>query len=68
VTREAHLKLAASAIDRATNLARDAESAARGDGWQRAEPLAAAGALWASIAVADAAVAQATPDDTNPEA
>jgi hypothetical protein len=53
------LKLADAATDRATNLAREAESAARGDSWHKAEPLAAVGALWASIAVADAAIAQA---------
>lgn len=68
MNRDKRLKMADAAIDRATTLAREAESAARGDGWQRAEPLAAAGALWASIAVADAAVAQALPDDTTPEA
>ncbi|WP_392968177.1 hypothetical protein [Streptomyces sp. LN245] len=70
MNRDVHLKLAGAAIDRAASLARDAERAARGDARALAEPLAAAGGLWAQVADSHTALAAAmtSTDDTAPEA
>jgi hypothetical protein len=62
VTREERLTMADAANTRAATLARDAERAARGDARALAEPLAAAGVLWAQIARSHAAIAQAMTD------
>jgi hypothetical protein len=59
VNREAHLKLADAAIERAASIAREAEHAAKGDARHKAQPLAAASAAWADIARSHAAVAAA---------
>ncbi|MFD4569362.1 hypothetical protein ACFWOX_33995 [Streptomyces sp. NPDC058467] len=68
--RIAHLALADAALTKAENLAGDAETAAKGDARHKAEPLAAVGALWASIARTHASIARVTPeaDDTTPGA
>jgi hypothetical protein len=60
--RTNHIALADAAVVRAEHLAADAERAAHGDARSKAEPLAAAGALWADIARTHAAIAQALPD------
>jgi len=62
-----HLALADAALTKAENLAGDAEKAVKGDARHKAEPLAAVGALWASIARTHTAIAQAK-TDTTPEA
>lgn len=55
-----HLNCADEALRRAENLAGDAEDAARSfDHRHKAEPLAAAGNLWAQIARAHTAIAAA---------
>ncbi|MER5473718.1 hypothetical protein [Streptomyces sp. NPDC002685] len=66
MTREQRLTMADAANTRAAGLARDAERAARGDARALAEPLAAAGGLWAQIASSHAAIAAAM-TDTTPE-
>ncbi|MFF2384046.1 hypothetical protein [Streptomyces sp. NPDC058108] len=50
MNREAHLKLADDAVTRAARLAGWAEEAARAGDPEKAEPCAAAGTLWDSIA------------------
>jgi hypothetical protein len=67
LNREQRLTMAEAAVSRAATLARDAERAARGDARALAEPLAAAGSLWADVATAHSAIAAALPD-TTPEA
>lgn len=65
MTREQRLTMADAAATRAAYLARDAESHARSDEshhWPKAERLAAAGAVWADIARAHAAIAAALPE------
>jgi hypothetical protein len=63
VTREQRLTMADAAATRAAGLARDAEAAARSyDRRSQAEPLAAAGSLWADVARAHAAIAAALPE------
>ncbi|MFE6194152.1 hypothetical protein [Streptomyces sp. NPDC057838] len=58
--RTKHLACADEALRRAENLAGDAEDAARSlDHRHKAEPLAAAGALWAQIARTHTALAGA---------
>nr|WSY53822.1 hypothetical protein OG999_29385 [Streptomyces sp. NBC_00886] len=60
--RAQHLSLADSAVRRAENLAGDAERYATGNDYlHKVAPLAAAGALWADIARAHAAVAAVLP-------
>jgi hypothetical protein len=55
--------MADAAVNRAVSNARDAERYARTDDHRhKAGPLAAAGALWADIARAHAAIAQALPE------
>ncbi|MFF2385152.1 hypothetical protein [Streptomyces sp. NPDC058108] len=61
MNREAHLKLADGAVTRAERLAGWAEDAARAGDPEKAEPCAAAGALWDSIARTHLLIAQATP-------
>ncbi|MEU0587242.1 hypothetical protein [Streptomyces sp. NPDC006132] len=61
--RAKHLNCADEALRRAENLAGDAEDAARSfDYRHKAEPLAAAGALYADIARTHAAIAAALPE------
>lgn len=63
MTREQQLALADEATTRATNLAHDAEEAARSfHDRHKAEPFAAAGALWADIARTHAAIAAVLPE------
>jgi len=63
MNRQQHLKLADSAVTRAERLAGDAERyAAHPDQPHKAAPLATAGALWADIARAHAAIAKAMPE------
>lgn len=58
-----HIALADAAVVRAERLAGDAEQKATTFGEaHKAAPLAAAGALWADIARAHAAIARALPD------
>ncbi|MFJ5306150.1 hypothetical protein [Streptomyces sp. NPDC088350] len=58
--RAKHLNLADAAVRRAENLAGDAERYAGGNDYlHKVAPFAAAGALWADIARAHAAVAAA---------
>jgi hypothetical protein len=55
--------MADAAATRAAGLAREAEEAARGDNSRhKAEPLAAAGSLWADIARTHASIAQPLPE------
>ncbi|NNN30721.1 hypothetical protein HLK59_10165 [Streptomyces sp. S3(2020)] len=55
--------MADAAVTRAASLARAAEKYADGPDYpHKAAPLAAAGALWADIARAHAAIAAATPE------
>ncbi|MGW2232515.1 hypothetical protein [Streptomyces sp. NPDC001759] len=61
MNREQHLKLADAAVTRAEQLAGDAERCSA-DYPHKVAPLAAAGALWADIARAHAAIADATPE------
>ena len=72
MNREQRLTMADAAATRAAILARHAESAAHTDDPNRrhkAQPLAAAGALWADVARAHAAIAAVLPDtDETPEA
>ncbi|MEV5792655.1 hypothetical protein [Streptomyces sp. NPDC052192] len=68
MNREQHVKLADDAVTHAERLAGWAENAAR-ERKPDAEPLAAAGALWDSIARTHLLIAAATPTaDTTPEA
>ena len=63
MTREERLTMADAAATRAASLARDAEDAARSfHDWHKAEPLAAAGALWADVARAHAAIVAVLPE------
>ncbi|WP_411078528.1 hypothetical protein [Streptomyces sp. cmx-10-25] len=64
--RTQHLSYATEAIISADKLAIAAERAARSESHKTA-PLAAAGALWADIARAHAAIATALADDTTTE-
>ncbi|WP_405671460.1 hypothetical protein [Streptomyces sp. NBC_01530] len=65
MNRTKHLDLADAAVRRAENLAGDIERAAAGGDSQGKVPrLAAAGALWADVARAHAAIAAATPETT----
>lgn len=67
MNREQHLKLADAAVTRAERLAGDAEKyAVNPDYPHKVAPRAAAGALWADIARAHAAIAAAQPE-TNDE-
>lgn len=62
MTREERLTMADAATTRAASCAREAEQAARStDRRHQAEPLAAAGSLWAEVARAHAAIAAALP-------
>lgn len=66
MTREQHLKLADDAATRAERLAEDATRyATHPDHPHKVAPIAAAGALWADIARAHAAIARATPAATD---
>lgn len=64
MTREERLTMADAAVTRAAKLARQAETAALGDARSIAVPLSAAGQLWADVARAHAAIADALPDTT----
>jgi hypothetical protein len=69
VTREQRLTAANTAMKKATNLAQDAEHHARsGESCHKAETLAAAGALWVSIALAHADIANLLPETESPDA
>ena len=69
MNRKTYLTRADAAVDRAAALARAAETAAQGDARHKAEPLAAVGELWASIARTHLLFADAlAADDTTPEA
>ncbi|WP_327429475.1 hypothetical protein [Streptomyces sp. NBC_01236] len=69
MNRQHYLTLADAALTRAAALAREAESAAKGDARHKAEPFAAVSAAWSDIARSHAAIAQAmTDDDTISEA
>ncbi|MFJ9474708.1 hypothetical protein ACIRRI_06790 [Streptomyces mirabilis] len=69
MTREERLSLASTAMDKATQLARDAEFHARSsESRQRAQPLAAAGALWADIARAHTDIARLLPETESADA
>ena len=60
MNRQQRLTMADAAATRAASLARDAESCARHDDFRhKVAPLAAAGALWADVARAHAAIAAA---------
>lgn len=60
MTREQRLTMADAATTRAATLASEAEDAARHPDHQRkVQPLATAGALWADVARAHAAIAAA---------
>ncbi|MDX3068810.1 hypothetical protein PV518_42850 [Streptomyces sp. ND04-05B] len=66
MNREQRLTMADEATTKAANLARDAEDAARGfHNRDKAEPLAAVGALWADIARSHAAIAATLPETEN---
>lgn len=70
MNRKQRLTMADAAVSRAASLARDAEKyATHPDYPGKVAPLAAAGALWADIARAHAAIADALPEtvDENPE-
>lgn len=63
MTREQRLTMANAAATRAASLACDAEDAARSfHDRHKAEPLAAAGGLWADVARAHAAIAAVLPE------
>lgn len=63
MTRKQRLAMADAAAGRAASLAREAESAARNNDLRyKAQPLAAAGVLWADVARAHAAIAEALPE------
>ncbi|KUN91887.1 hypothetical protein [Streptomyces caeruleatus] len=63
MTREQRLTMADIATTRAAGLAREAEDAARSlNSRHHAAPLAAAGALWADLARAHAAIAAVLPE------
>lgn len=63
MNRKQRLTMADAAVSRAASLARDAEKYATGpDHPHKVAPLAAAGALWADIARAHAAIAEALPE------
>jgi hypothetical protein len=63
VTREERLTMADEATAKASNLARDAEDAARDfHNREKAAPLAVVGALWADIARSHAAIAALLPE------
>ncbi|MDX3777754.1 hypothetical protein [Streptomyces europaeiscabiei] len=63
MTREERLTMADEATAKASNLARDAEDAARDfHNREKAAPLAAVGVLWADIARTHAAIAAALPE------
>ena len=70
MNRQQRLTMADAAATRAASLARAAEDYARHtDYTHKAAPLAAAGALWADVAKAHAAIAAALPEtDDTPEA
>jgi hypothetical protein len=62
-TQEQYVQLAWNAVSKAQGLARDAERyAASDDHRHKAEPIAAAGALWADIARSYAAIAAVLPE------
>lgn len=61
MTREQALAKAVDAVARAARLADHAEQAAHGTHYEKAQQLAAAGALWADVARSYAALAQALP-------
>lgn len=63
MNRDERLTMANTAMDKATQLARDAEFHARShESRQRTQPLAAAGALWVDIARAHADIATLLPE------
>ncbi|MET7731603.1 hypothetical protein ABZT02_09560 [Streptomyces sp. NPDC005402] len=65
MTREQRLTMADAAVTRAASLARDAQKAAEHNDFRhKAAPLAAAGALWAEVAKAHAAIAAVLPETT----
>jgi len=70
MNREQRLTMADAAVSRAASLARETEKyATHPDYTHKAAPLAAAGALWADVARAHAAIAEALPEtDETPEA
>lgn len=62
-TQEQYVQRAWNAAAKAEELARDTERAARNEDLRRkVEPLAAAGALWASVAQSYAAIAAVLPE------
>ena len=62
-TQDQYVRLAWNATARAEALARDAERYARDEDHRRkVEPLAAAGALWASVAQAYSSIAAVLPE------
>ncbi|NUP32147.1 MAG: hypothetical protein HOU01_10560 [Streptomycetaceae bacterium] len=68
MNREQRLTMADAAATRAASLARDAERyATHPDHTHKAAPLAAAGALWADVARAHAAIATALPETPEPD-
>ena len=63
MNRQQRLTMADAAVSRAASLARDAQQAAEHNDYRhKAAPLAAAGALWAEVAKAHAAIAAALPE------
>lgn len=66
MTREQCLTMAAAAATRAAALAEEAERVARHNDFRpKTSAFAAAGALWADVARAHAAIAQALPETEN---
>ena len=69
VNRQQRLTMADAAVTRAASNARDAERYARMDDHRhKTGPLAAAGSLWADVARAHAAIAQALPETEDTDA
>lgn len=63
MNRQQRLTMADAAVSRAASLARDAEKyATHPDYTHKAAPIAAAGALWADVARAHAAIAAVLPE------
>lgn len=69
MTREERLTMADAALQRAAGLARDAEVHARhSESRHRAQPLAAAGALWVDIARGHNDIARLLPETESADA
>ena len=62
-TQEQYIRLAWNAVSKAEELARDAERYAASDDYRhKAQPVAAAGALWADVSRSYAAIAAVLPE------